>query len=1060
MRACSSCAAENGDGARYCAACGERLPAPTAAREVRKTVTVLFADVVGSTELGERLDPEAVRALMAGYFRLARTVIERHGGTVEKFVGDAVMAVFGVPLVHEDDALRAVRAAAELRDGIDRLGDLTIRVGVNTGAVIAGDASDPQTFVTGDAVNVAARLQAAGAAGEILLGPATVVLVRDAVTLGPPVALSVKGKAGPVEARRLLEVSGTAGRRRRPDAPLIGRGSEFAALEQMWRAATVDHNPHLVTLMAPPGVGKSRLVAEFAADRAEGATVLVGRCLAYGEGITYWPIREIVYGAAGITDRDSPEVARTRIETLLAAERDADVLSRRVASAIGLSTEPAAQEELFWAIRRLLEAVARRTPLLLVLEDLHWAEPTLLDLVEYALDLATDVPLLVLATARPELLETRPAWGAGRPNATLLRLEPLGPEAARELLAGLAGGSAIPASLAIRILSAAEGTPLYVEEFVGFLRDEGTLRETDDGHWQIGGEFADLVVPPTVQALLAVRLDGLPAPERMLAERASVVGRSFESAMLGDLDPGLSIDLGRRLLALVRKEVLRPDRAVLTSGDAFRFRHILIRDAAYEALPKSERAVLHERFADWLERVIGERLTEYEEIVGYHLEAAHRYRIDLGDSGDPVETLAERAATRLAAAGARAFDRGDNRAGASLAERVLRLRSLTDPRSRRLLPLYVDAMIELGALGDAGDWLERGAASAGTTDDELLGAWCEVLRSRLQSLVRDDTQTTKRSSLADATKVFVRHSDERGLARVTRDRAFELWGRGRMAAAAKKFDIAADNAERGGLLAEAAYDRSFRLAALWLGPARVHETLDAVDLELASVSHLRSAAELKITRSMALASVGRIEEARLGIRDGREILFELGLQWWAEGVMGQLAAFIERQAGDLEAARDLLEKSVRSADAIGERAYSSTTLALLADVLCELGRYDEAIEMSRLSQERSSQDDVMSEVSWRSARGRAFAAQGQGGEAEQMMDRALELIAATDMVGFQADIWRHTADLRSALGRSPRDVAAALGEARRLYDSKGWLVMRDRVQGRMDALSIAPDPAG
>ena len=400
----------------------------------------------------------------------------------------------------------------------------------------------------------------------------------------------------------------------------------------MWRAATDDRNPHLVTLVAPPGVGKSRLVAEFAAARAEDATVLVGRCLAYGEGITYWPIREIVYGAAGITERDAPEVARTKIEALLAAERDADVLGRRVASAIGLSTEPAAQEELFWAIRRLLESVARRRPLLLVLEDLHWAEPTLLDLVEYALDLATDVPVLVLATARPELLETRPGWGGGRSSATLIRLEPLGPDAASELLAGLAGGSAIPESLAIRILSAAEGTPLYVEEYVGLLRDEGPLHETTTAAGRCAATSPALVVPPTVQALLAVRLDGLPAPERTLAERASVVGRSFESAMLGDLDLGLSTDLGRRLLALVRKEVLRPDRAVLTSGDAFRFRHILIRDAAYEALPKSERAVLHERFADWLERVVGERLTEYEEIVGYHLEAAHRYRIELGES--------------------------------------------------------------------------------------------------------------------------------------------------------------------------------------------------------------------------------------------------------------------------------------------------------------------------------------------------------------------------------------------------------------------------------------------
>jgi tetratricopeptide (TPR) repeat protein len=296
------------------------------------------------------------------------------------------------------------------------------------------------------------------------------------------------------------------------------------------------------------------------------------------------------------------------------------------------------------------------------------------------------------------------------------------------------------------------------------------------------------------------------------------------------------------------------------------------------------------------------------------------------------------------------------------------------------------------------------------------------------------------------------------LARVARDRAFALWGLGRMAEASEQFDAASTHAERGGLLSEGAFDSAFRLVSLSLGPAPVAETLQAADAALVSVSDLRSAAELKLMRSTALASVGRFDEARAGLREGLAILFELGHQWWAEGVMGQLAAFIERQAGDLEAARDLLEDSVRAADAIGERAYSSTTVALLADVLCELGRFDEAIEMSQVSQDRSSPDDVMSEVLWRSARGRGRAAQGRAREADELMDRALELIAATDMVGVHGDIWRHTADLRATLGRPPNDQAAALTEAERLYAAKGWLVMRDRVQERLSELIAAPDP--
>jgi tetratricopeptide (TPR) repeat protein len=312
-------------------------------------------------------------------------------------------------------------------------------------------------------------------------------------------------------------------------------------------------------------------------------------------------------------------------------------------------------------------------------------------------------------------------------------------------------------------------------------------------------------------------------------------------------------------------------------------------------------------------------------------------------------------------------------------------------------------------------------------------------------------------SLSEATRVFERHSDERGLARVARDRAFELWGLGRMAEAATEFDSAASHADHGGLLSEGAFDRAFRLVSLSIGPATVEETLEAADAALASVSDRRSAAELRLMRSTALASVGRLDEARVAFREGLAILLELGHRWWAEG-MGQLAAFIERQAGDLEAARELLEDSVRAAEAIGERAYSSTTVALLADVLCELGRFDEAIAMSQVSQDRSSRDDVMSEVLWRSARGRGLAAQGRAREADALADRALELITATDMVGIHGDIWRHVADMHSILGRAPSVQAAALTEAARLYGAKGWLVERDRIQKRLTVLEARSHP--
>jgi class 3 adenylate cyclase len=690
-------------------------------------VTVLFADVAGSTALGEELDPEAVRSLMDGYFAVIRGIIESHGGTVEKFIGDAVMAVFGVPVIHEDDALRAVRAADEIRTDLASLQatahgarSLTFRTGINTGEVFARGPTGGQAFVTGDPVNTAARLEQAAGPGDILLGQSTYTLVRDAVVVEPIEPVSAKGKTEPVRAYRLVSVDpGRAGHARRLDAPLVGRDRELDRMGGIFRTTADERSCHLLTLLGPAGIGKSRLVAEFAAAAEPEATVLRGRCLSYGEGITYWPIGEIVRTAAGIDDADSVDAARSKLRALLEGEREVDTVSTRVANAIGLSLDPAPQEEVFWAIRKLLERLARDRPLLVVIEDIHWAEPTLLDLIEYIAVWSRDAAILLLCPARPELLDTRPGWGSGMPNSTSLTLEQLDAEATTRLISELPGGTAVPATIAERILTAAEGNPLFVEEMLRMLVDDGLLRKGADGHWQALDELADVRIPASINALLSTRLERLAPEERAVAERASVVGRVFEQAAVAELaSASLRPSVGRSLLALVRKELLRPEYSELSAGDAFKFRHILIRDAAYEAVPKAERAVLHERFADWLERTVGDRLAESEEIVGYHLEAAHRYRIELGEGGEPVETLAERAATRLAAAGARAFDRGDSRGAANLAERVLRLRPLLDPRSRRLLPQFIDALIDLGILDAARGWLDQGDVAAAAADDD------------------------------------------------------------------------------------------------------------------------------------------------------------------------------------------------------------------------------------------------------------------------------------------------------------------------------------------------------
>jgi class 3 adenylate cyclase len=608
MAACPSCGRENADDARFCSTCGTALATIEPARESRKVVTILFCDLVGSTALGESTDPEALRTRMRRYFEDLRTIIERHGGTVEKFVGDAVMAVFGIPVSHEDDALRAVRAAAEMRIAVAGHG-LEARIGINTGEVVVGGESE--TLVTGDAVNVAARLEQAAAASDVLIGNETRALVRDAVVVEPVEPLALKGKSEPVEAFRLLEVIGDAAPlARHLDTPLVGRERERQRLWRDYEDAVADRTCRLFTLLGPAGIGKSRLVADFLERVGDSADVLRGRCLHYGEGITYWPLVEIVV-AIGV-------------------EPD---------SVIGTSPP-----ETQLAFRRLLESRAAERPQVVVIDDLQWAEPVFIDLVEHIADLSRDAPIFLLCVARTELLDIRPGWGGGKLNATSLLLEPLGADECDELIQLLATDAPLAAELRERITAASAGNPLFVEEMLAMVREGG--RE-------------DVVVPPTIQALLQACIDSLDGDVRMVMERGAVEGEVFHRGTVAELSPAAVRDgVESHLATLVREELIRSTPPTFPEDEGFRFRHLLIRDAAYESLPKATRAELHERFADWLAT---HDLVEGDEIVGYHLEQAHRYRAEL-DADDPaLPALSARAAEHLAAAGRGAFDRGDAR---------------------------------------------------------------------------------------------------------------------------------------------------------------------------------------------------------------------------------------------------------------------------------------------------------------------------------------------------------------------------------------------------------------
>ena len=711
MASCSRCGAASGEEARFCATCGAPL-AGSSERETRKVVTILFCDLVESTKLAERFDPEALQRLLARYFVGARTIVERHGGTVEKFIGDAVFAVFGMPAVREDDALRGVRAAVELRDAVVSLGaqlgsGLATRIGVNTGEVFA---AGTDLSVAGDAVWTAKRLEEAAPRGGILLGPTTWALVRGEVDAEELPPIPLKGKQARIDVFLLKELRpGVPGAARRLDSPLVGRTREVAELRSALAEAEALAKPRLVTLLGPAGIGKTRLVRELAVG-APHARLLAGRCLPYGDGITYWPLVEVVRQAAGLGGDEPATEARDRLAKLLADAPDADRIVRGVAAAVGLGGEASAPE-VFLAARRLLEWLAREQPVLVVLDDLQWAEPVFCDLVQYVARESRGAPLVLCCLARPEFLEGRPDW----PAARTIELEALPVEETRLLISNLLG-HALGAVAGDRVAAAAEGNPLFVEELLRMLIDEEVLVREDDG-WRIAKDPRGVPMPASISALLTARLDRLPRAERLVIERAAVIGEVFSIEAVGALvDAGEVGDLKALLRELERKELVRA-RTERHEGEAeWRFGHILVRDAAYAGLPKLARAELHERAARSISDSAGE--LELDEIAGYHLAEAAGALADLDPLDGRIASLAAEAAAHLASGARRALARGDRHAAAALLERTVSLLGHDDPERLALLVDLGAALKLTGRLDEAEAWVREAAdraAAAGLT---------------------------------------------------------------------------------------------------------------------------------------------------------------------------------------------------------------------------------------------------------------------------------------------------------------------------------------------------------
>jgi class 3 adenylate cyclase/tetratricopeptide (TPR) repeat protein len=1056
MRVCPACGEENVVSARFCQACGTPLPVTEdPSREIRKVVSVVFADVTGSTAFGEQLDPEALRRVMGRYFDEMETVITSHGGTVEKFIGDAVMAVFGIPRLHEDDALRAVRAAHEMREAVALLNaqvvrdhgvGLRIRIGVNTGEVVTGAHSARQRLVTGDAVNVAARLEQAAAPGEVLIGGATYRLVRDAVEVEDVGPLELKGKSERVPAHRLISVRpDVAGHERHLDSPLVGRDRELDLLNHALDRALTEGTSQLFTLLGPAGVGKSRLVHQFLAGSASSTTILRGRCLSYGDGITFFPLAEVVQQASGIAEADTPSIAREKLASLVADASDGERISPLVGGLIGWN-DAGATEDAFWAVRKLFEHLARDRPLIVVFDDIHWAEPTFLDLIEHLADWTRDAKVLLLCVARPELLEIRPTWSGGKLNATSILLEPLAADDASRLLDNLLGRADIPTRARIRILEAAEGNPLFVEEMVAMLMDRNLL-QSETGTSQVG-DLEDITVPPTIQLLLAARLDRLGAEERAVIERGAVEGNVFHTGAVATLSPEqLRPKVPARLLALARKELIRQDRPEFAGQDAFRFRHLLIRDAAYQALPKEQRADLHERFAGWLEHAAGDRLVEYEEILAYHLEQAYRSRTELGSPGERADSLREAAVDRLLRSADRANERGDASSGRALLERAV---DLSQGRLRTLVLLRL-ALTLSGLL----DFQRSSAvASEAMRSAEETGDRALALRARLvyvADIGQIDPAFTLEWGLSECRAALTELEsigDEAGIREGKLEVARHLFYLGD-SEACRKISLDLVPGARALAFPERRAIATNLAIACYFGPTPPDEALSLVEDAHGLISEsLISQAQHATMRSALLAMKGHAEESRAEARRANELWDEVsspGPRRTTYQALGEAERFLGRS----DLAAQLFRRGVEQLSASGETGFNSTMTALLALALCDLGDFDEAENHVVRSRELAAEDDFATQSAWRMALARILSYRGTHGTAVELAEEGVSIVDPTDYIAWQGEAHEIRGNVLLAAGR--RDEAkAALRESLARYERKGVVPSAERVRARLE----------
>jgi class 3 adenylate cyclase/tetratricopeptide (TPR) repeat protein len=1058
---CPVCSNQNADAARFCSQCGFAFGQTGQAHETRKIVTILFCDLIGSTALSERLDPELVRDVLLRYYESMRTCLTRHGGVVEKFIGDAVMGVLGVPAVHEDDALRAVRAAIDMRAAVDALNQelragagvtIGIRVGVNTGEVLAAaDVSAGQALVAGEVVNVAARLQQHAAPGEVLLGATTYRLVRDLAVAEPVAPVRMKGKQEPVQAWRLRDVRAAPAAWSRPDVPLIGREHELRRLQMLLDATLRERTSHLCTVFGDAGMGKTRLAQVFLEQAGTGgARIGIGRCQSYGGDRTLAPIAEalgqLLDGSAGSRLRGSQAegerftgiagsfAAGERFEgrstgdaplRSLLCEADAKSAARLLDGVVREGSPGVAAAESFWAVRQSLLTLTNGQPVVLAVDGLQWAEPALLDLIDDLADKVRGVPVLLLCLARFELLDRRPSWAGGKLGASSFVLPPLSPDESRQLAESLMEVTAhgVDTDHARQVGEASGGNPLFIEQLAAMVEE--------------GAEHGTL--PPTVQALIAARLDQLDGQERTTVEWAATLGNTFIATALQELtgaaDPA---GVDARLDALARRRLIESS-AHAGATSAYRFVNAQVRDVAYGAMPKRLRAERHEQVAAWF----GRTSPDAHDTIGFHLEEAFRNRRELGPADASANALRARAARHLTLAGREALARGDLPYARNLLERGLAASGETAlPDRLDAMASLADVLMASGEVGGAQRLLEEVTRSAATAGDARLAAHA---RLQLAALRIDTGGVAPLVEEAEAAlPLFEQAGDETGLARAWLRLAQASQDSSRHGEAVARFDRALGHARQAGAELEIATTLGGLAISLWQGPRPAEDAIARCQELLAGFPDGRRAARAAVDCPLAVlrAMRRRFDEARAARDEAERVLEELGHSY-ALATVPVFGGLVETMAGRLEEAAQHFRQARDRFAKIGDQRMLGSATVELARVSLLQGQVAEA---AALLESVPQVTEASAQLSTRAASAaiwaRVLAARGEPEPAVGWSEQAVALAEQIDSPATQGMTLLDRARVLLAAGRRA-DARAAARDAAERFGAKGHLAGQD-----------------